>query len=232
MRQEVPFVGMTREEWRKGLVFLPFYLFLLARLLGRLAALIHITSIAIVNLVYYVICAGAVVLLFPQFLKNSFFWFRRVPKRVLGQAAANLCMYYMAAAIVTTVLSALAPGFVNRNNDNLSSTFAGLPGMLFFIAVFLAPLIEECFFRGLIFGALARIDRLTAYVVTVAAFSAIHIVFYLDSLRPAEVFFSFLQYAPASLFLCRAYEKSGTVIGSMLMHSAVNLVSFVVLILM
>lgn len=89
-----------------------------------------------------------------------------------------------------------------------------------FMAVVMAPVVEELFFRGLIYRFLAtKVSRHVGLVVSSLFFAAIH----------ANAF-SFLQLFLLGLLLARAYEKSRSLSVPIAMHAVFNLNSVVLLV--
>jgi len=74
----------------------------------------------------------------------------------------------------------------------------------------------------LIFRELYGKSRWAAYLVSIAAFAAVHIIGYLRVYSPMELLLSFLQYLPAGLCLAWSYAKSDTIFAPILIHTAVN----------
>ena len=94
--------------------------------------------------------------------------------------------------------------------------------LLAFSVIALVPLAEETLYRGLVFRPLYEKNHILAYCVSMACFSAIHVLGYADVLTPTQLFFSFLQYLPAGYCLCFAYRRSGTIITPIAVHMAIN----------
>ena len=88
--------------------------------------------------------------------------------------------------------------------------------------VILVPPVEECLFRGLIFGLFHRRSRLAAYAVSSLLFCAIHVIGYIGYYEPLHLLLCFVQYLPAGLALGWAYEFSGSIYAPTLIHMAVN----------
>jgi len=219
-------VKMEKTEWIPGIFFLLFY-FVLLNAAMALVILITKTEIdyAQLNLLFYIICTVAALLLFRRFWLGNLRQFRKKPLGCFGKAMACMALSYMASASAGILISLLEPDFANANNETLINTFDGNTAGLLLTACVLAPLLEETVFRGMIFGNLSRISRPGAYIATVLIFSGIHIVGYLDVLSPLEIVISFLQYAPPAFLLCVCYEFCDSLVGSVIMHAAINLVA-------
>jgi membrane protease YdiL (CAAX protease family) len=84
--------------------------------------------------------------------------------------------------------------------------------------VIVAPLVEELFFRGIVFNAWRReAGRLPAYVGSAALFAAIHLS--LVSLLPIFLL---------GLALAWVYERTGSLLAAIVMHATVNGISVAV----
>ncbi|HTI69798.1 MAG TPA: CPBP family intramembrane glutamic endopeptidase [Candidatus Limnocylindria bacterium] len=92
-------------------------------------------------------------------------------------------------------------------------------GAFFVFAVVIAPLVEECLFRGIFFSALRdRGYRKAAYLVSAVVFGAIHM--------------NLVAFLPLALFgLIQAwmYERSGSLLTPIITHSLFNALPFVLL---
>ena len=88
--------------------------------------------------------------------------------------------------------------------------------------VVLVPPVEECFFRGLIFRNLYSSSKWAAYLVSILAFAAIHILGYIGTYSPLELVLAVLQYLPAGLCLAWSYTRADTIFAPILIHAAIN----------
>ena len=89
----------------------------------------------------------------------------------------------------------------------------------------IVPPFEECMFRGLIFRNLYGKSPLIAYLVSIAAFAAIHILGYLGMYTPLEIAMACLQYLPAGLCLAWAYTRADTIFAPIVIHAVINYLS-------
>jgi uncharacterized protein len=86
-------------------------------------------------------------------------------------------------------------------------------------AAVIAPIAEEIFFRGFVYGGLrGRIGTLGAMLVSSLFFTALH--FTLDQ---------FIPIFALGLFLALLYEKTGSLYPGMLLHSSNNAISLILL---
>ncbi len=226
-------VSMTRRELLLGLLFLPFYSFLFAILLRRIAE-VYFPSLddGWLNLIFYLLCVVCILPIFHRFLKRNLRQLRASGGNLARELVGNLLRYYIVAlafgVLVTILRNTAKIGFVNRNDAKLMELYGDRLWLLFPIAVLLAPFVEESVFRGLIFSNLRRVNCLLAYLVTAACFSFAHVIGYAGTMEPAELVISLLQYVPASCFLCRIYERTDSIFADMLLHGTLNLISMLI----
>lgn len=96
------------------------------------------------------------------------------------------------------------------------------PKVTVLLVVFLIPLTEEVFFRGLVFGALRGKSRILAYGVSCALFSLASVWRYALDLREAGYLLNALEYLPAALGLAWCYERGGSVWSAVALRVAMN----------
>ncbi len=213
---------MTKKEIRTGWLWLAFQMLLLPSLVTQLAAPL---GSAAVNFIYHLASFAAALLVFRGFLLQAARAFGRGIKRALPVIAAALAAYYLSGWLVNGAVSAIDPGFSNVNDDSIRTLRQGGLLLTALSTVLLAPVSEECLFRGLIFHSAGRFGRVLAYLVSAAAFAALHIAGYLGSVSALRLGLCFLQYLPAGLILAAAMEKTGSVVTSMCIHCIINAVS-------
>lgn len=215
---------MTQQEIIAGLTYLAFQLFLLPGLLywcndhmqPRLTE-------AELNFVFYMVNFLAMLILFRVFLRNGFSQVLRHPASFCQGVILGLCAYFACRYLVTRTVSLLVPGFVNLNDAFIVSM--GNPFLVTVGTVLLVPPYEECIYRGLIFRTLYSKNRWAAYLVSIFAFAAIHILGYLGQYSPLELLIALLEYLPAGLCLAWAFQKTDTIFAPIVMHAIINYIS-------
>ena len=95
--------------------------------------------------------------------------------------------------------------------------------------VLLVPMAEETLYRGLIFGFLYTKNRLAAYLVSAAVFSAIHLLGYIGSYSAPHLLLAFIQYLPAGFVLAEAYRFSGSIFAPIVIHGGINAIGLMLL---
>jgi membrane protease YdiL (CAAX protease family) len=116
----------------------------------------------------------------------------------------------------------LMPGFSNINDAAIAELARANYTLMLIGVVFFAPLCEEMLYRGLIFRELLPHSKVAAYLVSMAAFAAIHVLGYIGSADVARLVLCFIQYLPAGLCLGWAYERTGTILTPIIIHACVN----------
>lgn len=142
---------------------------------------------------------------------------------------------------VGTVLLALAAFFVlseaswrllgrfleaaNPNDLAIAGKLAESPRIMAVIVVLLAPFVEEVLFRGYLFGNIREVSRPAAYLISSLAFGLVHVWQFAAAERNPLYLLSILQYLIPGLVLAWTYERSGTLWGSVILHSIINGIS-------
>ena len=215
---------MTQQEIIAGLTYLAFQLFLLPGLLYWCSDHMQprLTE-AELNFVFYMVNFLAMLILFRVFLGNGFSQVLRHPASFCQGVILGLCAYFTCRYLVTRTVSLLVPGFVNLNDAFIVSM--GNPFLVTVGTVLLVPPYEECIYRGLIFRTLYSKNRWAAYLVSIFAFAAIHILGYLGQYSPLELLIALLEYLPAGLCLAWAFQKTDTIFAPIVMHAIINYIS-------
>ena len=100
---------------------------------------------------------------------------------------------------------------------------ANTPQLL--IVIFLAPFVEEVLFRGLVFGNLKHKSRTVAYAVSCLLFALLHVWQFAVKRQDITYFLLMVQYLVPGLVLAWAYDHTGTLWSSVLLHAAANALS-------
>ena len=222
---------MSKAQSILGWCYLPVHIFVIPLLAGLLVYFSpESMDETAVNVAYY-----AIGLAFTLFVMGS--WLRRDFDTLLDNwGRCLLCMLfayaaYWALSFVTAALLLWSEGDVaNPNNEAIMELSDGGYGPLRGLAIFIAPLVEETLFRGVVFGTLRRRGwRIPAYVVSIVLFSIYHIWQYVLVYADPSLFIYALQYIPVSAALAWLYDRSGTIWSSIFFHMLINLIAFQVL---
>ncbi len=216
-----------------GSIFLPVYLFGLSIVLGLLFYFLDIDTTSTpgmfaLQFTHSGITVIAVLLIFRNFLKDSV---APLGERSFGRFMLDLVIGYGACVVMSNFL-AISYEFLNitppnENNDLVLELLLHKPLPMAFTVVVLAPIIEECLFRGILFAPLCRKCPIAAYIVSSVVFAALHIIAGIGVNTPLELFLCFLQYLPHSLVLAWVYQRTRSIWGSIALHAMINAISTV-----
>ena len=197
----------TAQESVAGGVYFIFQLVLLPSILRWVnAQLSQPLTETELNFTYYLINFLATILIYHEFLGRS-----------VRQATQHIA--YFCQAVVLGLRR-------KPTEDDVISAMSRSGRYLMVVStVILVPPAEECVFRGLIFRNLYRKSRWVAYVVSILAFAAIHVLGFIGKYSPLELVMAVLQYLPAGLSLAWAYTKSDTIFAPIIIHACINLVA-------
>lgn len=216
-----PFASrMSTWETAAALAWLPVHILLLPRLVIRLAG--AQLSDAEINLVCYLTGVLYMLLLEGRFLRRDFDPLCERPGRILMEIV--LCYGLMLAfnMVVNSLVLLILPKD-NPNNSAVMDMALENEGTVTALAVFLAPILEELMFRGGIFGLMRRYNRPLAYLASMLCFALYHVWGYARS-DPMNWLY-LVQYLPAAWLLCRCYERTDSIWGSIFLHMLINAVS-------
>ena len=179
-KPETPFRPAFTDLMRPGerlaaLVYLPIHVFAMPLLLPYLGLVIPGLTAVDLNFIYY--AAGFTYLLAAlwRFLRAGFdAMLDRFAMFVLAFATAFVLELAL-SMILTSLLNLTGLSLSSPNNDAFAAMSEYGRGALVAMSVFLAPVVEEALFRGLVFGALRGKSRAAAWIVSVLVFSVYHI---------------------------------------------------------
>lgn len=219
-----PFTSrMTNRELAAALLYLPVHVWLLPQLLYRLPDMAGLSELN-ANLLLYGIGTGFMLMVLGRFFRREFD--PLCDHFLFCVTEVMLCYFLMLGMnmILSVVLIPLLPeGQMNPNNTAVMELAGEEFGKTAAMAIFLAPLVEEPIFRGAIFGALRRRNRIAAYAASMLLFAMYHVLGY--ALNDPAYWIYLLQYLPVTWLLCRCYERCNSIWGSIFLHMLINGVS-------
>lgn len=223
MKENTYFLPMKPGEkvWGWGYLFIQLLLIptLLTSLNGLLPTPLEEETL---NFCFFCLNFSAIVLIFHRFLGYSFLHavlhpFISILWILLGLTACLGVEY-----ILNGLLERFLPEFVNPNNAVLSQMTQTQWDLMAIGTVGLVPIVEECFYRGLIFRGLYYRSTPAAYLLSILCFCAIHVAGYWGTVPPLTVIIAFCQYIPAGLFLAMSYDHSKTIAAPIIIHALLN----------
>ena len=212
---------LTQAEMGRGWVFFALYVLLFPWVMGWVQRSFHgELPVAEANVVYYLLSATLVFLVFWTFLKHGF-------HLLLDWLPENLFAFGtgLAGWAVLSFLAWLIP--LPVENPNLLSypeQYALAPLATVVILVVLMPVVEEPLFRGLLFGTVRGYSRALAYVLSTlvyALYCVWQFVFGYGGVDPRYLLVM-IQYVPMSLALTWCYDRGGSIWNPILLHMVLN----------
>lgn len=206
-------------------VYIPIHFVLLPMLLSAPMSTGALSE-AMANFVLYAVGAVYMLIFLGRFLRRDFNNICVAPLTTVFGVAWSFVLLFAANVVVGLILTAF--GFQeNPNNGAVAEIAAAERGTMTAAAVYLAPIVEEIIFRAGIFGVLRRHSVKLAYIISVVLFSLYHVVGY--TALDASAWVYAVQYIPATVILCRCYERHETIWAPIFLHMLVNGVSMAVL---
>lgn len=222
---------MTRRQIVLGLIYLPVHMFVLPIVLPLLAETgVLPLDDGQVNLLYYGIGVLFVLAVFWKHLRAHFDNFCDRVGWCLVTILMTLGLDYVLSYAATFIMMLLpAAAETNPNNEAVMEAAKLSYGTMKAVAIFLAPIVEEVLFRGVIFGSLRKKNRMAAYAVSVLLFSLYHVWQYAVAYGDWTELLYVIQYIPVSIALAWCYERSGSIWTPIAFHMCINAMSFYVL---
>ena len=223
--KEIRFTSsLSRGETIFALIYFVCHIVLVPLLLLALSLVIPWLDGANLEVVYYGIGLVCVLIFCRKFLRRDFDPLCDRPFRVLSEVVVSYFIMMAMNLFVALLMQAFqAPVTENVNNETIAELADVSTGKTIAIAVFMAPMVEEIIFRAGIFGTIRKRNRLAAYIVCVLAFAAYHVWSY--AIDDPSYWLYIIQYIPAGFLLCRCYERTNSIWGSVFFHMLVNTVS-------
>ena len=216
-------IATIRQENILGYIYLAFCHILLADAIAIVAHFLgYPISASALNIIYFLVNFASVAAIFHRFLGKSLqaAW-KNIPK-CLVSVVLGFGIYYWGTILLGLLITWIDPDFANVNDQAITDMFQEHPGIWGLCTIFFVPVVEETLYRGLIFQQLQRKHRILAYIVSVAVFSAIHIVGFIGNAGLLTLLLCFMQYLPAGIALAWAYERADNIVAPILIHIIVN----------
>lgn len=227
MKKTRTFSGnLTNSETIGGFFYLLIQLLCLPGLLNWANGLLsQPLNSAELNFLFYLINFIAVLLIFHGFLGRGLHQAKNHPAILCQAVILGLAAYYACNSVTSWLIQKLVPSFSNYNDQAVVTMLSGNYFLMAVGTVILVPPVEECMYRGLIFRNLYGRSPCAAYIISITAFSLVHIVGYLGRYTLPQLLVAFLQYLPAGLCLAWSYTKSDTIFAPILIHAIINALS-------
>lgn len=222
-KSKLLYISMSRTEKILGWLYMAFSLIALPGLLAWLnAQLADPMNEGTLSFVFYLTNFLFILGIFRRFLRDSLVAAWRDIWNFIQAVVLGYVAYWAASEAMEFVMSHLLPGFSNINDAAITAMAKSNYTLMLIGVVFLVPLAEEMLYRGLIFRNLWQSSKVAAYLLSMAAFSAIHVLGYIGSEDITTLVLCFLQYLPAGLCLAWTYTKADNIFAPTLVHAIVN----------
>ena len=215
---------MTRSQTILGFIYLPIHIFVLPLVLSWI---FPDWDTGKLNLVYFGISTVLVLLVFLSYLKANYYNF----VDHIGWCIVTLFMalgldYLLSLGV--SFLALLLPQLSGEspNDQTIMELAAQSSSVVKAVSIFLAPIVEEVLFRGVIFGSLRSRSRVWAYVLSALIFSLLHVWQYALAGMDWTILLYTLQYIPVSIALAFCYERSRSIWCPIAFHMFINAMSF------
>lgn len=176
------------------------------------------------------ITLGISVLLVIKPLKRSLIYFQDNLIANLKMVIKSVGMIYLLNIVVNLIIMFIYGDITSGNQTQVESGFRVFPILYLFTAVIFAPIVEEILFRGVFYQELrSKTNYVLATFISSLSFGLIHTLpIFLVSKEPAEILY-LLLYSGMGFIMTRAYEKTGSIWGSVSVHFVNNLIASIVL---
>lgn len=203
---------MPRGARIAGWVYFPIHAVVLPLTLGMLllAVLGKLPSDVTCNVLYYLCGLVFTLIAMWRFLRRSF-------DTMVGSILRCLGMMFAAYGIdvLLSLVLQLGTSLIGElpvpNNDAVTGLARTDYKRMIAVAVLMAPLVEECLFRGVVFGTIRPKSRFWAYAASIALFSLYHVWQYVLVHQDPKLLLSALAYVPVSAALTFCYEQTRSI---------------------
>ena len=221
---------MPRGARIAGWVYFPIHAVVLPLTIGALlmAVLGKLPSDVTCNVLYYLCGLVFTLIAMWRFLRRSF-------DTMVGSILRCLGMMFAAYGIdvLLSLVLQLGTSLIGElpvpNNDAVTGLARTDYKRMIAVAVLMAPLVEECLFRGVVFGTIRPRSRFWAYAASIALFSLYHVWQYVLVYQEPKLLLSALAYVPVSAALTFCYEQTRSIWPPVFFHTCINALSLTVL---
>lgn len=221
---------MPRGAAIAGWIYLPVHVVVLPLTLGVILSALFGTlpSDVMCNAWYYLCGLAFTLIAMWRFLRRSF-------DTMVGSILRCIGIFFAAYGIdvLLSLVLQLGTSLIGElpvpNNDAVSDLARVDHKRMIAVAVLMAPLVEECLFRGAVFGSIRPKSRLGAYAASIVLFSLYHVWQYAVAYQDPKLLLSALAYVPVSAALTFCYEQTRSIWTSVFFHMCINALSLTAL---
>ena len=173
-------------------------------------------------------------IIFRDFIKKNWKIFKQeLLENVIWILTIGIGSAYLFSYIGEFIVNLLLPANTSEaTNQTLVVTLVSSNMLLMtFQAVILAPIVEELFFRGLIFNTLRQKSVFWAHLISAFLFGLLHVYSYILAGDMSE-WIKLIPYMTAGLAFSYAYEKRQNIIAPIFLHGLKNLIALILIYIM
>ena len=213
--------NLSKKEWKNGLIALTVAMFLLPNLL------VFIPGLSGAEMLFgsYLISAVTACWCLRRYLGRNILAALDHPIATLYLAILGYLANMVLVQMVSVAAYSLLPNYVNFNNQVIETQMSADLTLMVATTVVLAPIAEECFFRGLLFRGIYDRSPVWAWVLSVGLFALVHVAGFIGSYSLLEMLVSLVIYIPSGVVLCVTYRRSGNIISPIIAHAVINLMA-------
>lgn len=221
-------VGLSHFEVIAGGILLLLYLLVLPFIrAGLFRAAEHLLNTSISahmeNVICYYVLFVVTLVIFYGFIGRTTGYFFGNFVETLYAVGVGLVLFYGLNELLFRLSRALFGHQLNLNDYAISAQVHDAPRVTVLILVLIAPFIEEVLFRGYVFGGLKGHSAAAAYGASCFLFAFLHVWQFLGSgCFSLSGGILLIQYLAPAAVLAWAYDRSGNLWGSLLLHVVVN----------
>ena len=224
-KSKLQYASMNRKEKTLGIIWLVIQLFL-GYLMGLANGLLpDPLKGSTLTFVTYLVNFLVIVCIFSRFLRDSLAAAWRGLWEFAQAVILGFVFYFACDWLLDKAFSYLLPSYTPLLDTSISALSGGNRYLMIIGVVILAPVIEESLYRGLIFRNLLRKKKVLAYILSILAFAAVHVLGHIGAQDVAALVLCFLRYLPAGLCLAWTYAKADNVLAPIVVHAIVNAIS-------
>ena len=217
---------MQKPQRTAGYAYLPFHIFLIPLFLEMLDQYLPKgLGQTYQYIVYYGLGLAFSLIVMWKYLRTSY---DVLADNIIKNIVAFIFAYiiydlldYLADALLFIILG---DAVITANNTALSSIAGESSNVALGLLWFIAPIIEEILFRGVIFGSLQPKNRTLAYVVSITVFALYSVWEYAVALNDWSMLIYMIEFVPLGYALTWLYEKTNCIWIPIFLHMLINVV--------
>ena len=214
---------LSRNQMILGWVYLAVHVFLLPELLNLYAKYSpDAMSDTVVNFLWYGVGIVFCLTVLHSLLRGGFDVLADNPGRCIVAMLLAFFLDYALSGVAGLALMLLESAAPDQSQELTMEAVQADSGIKA-LTIFIVPIVEECLFRGVVFGSIRTRSRAWAFVISALAFSAYHVWGY--AIGDPGQWIYVLEYIPISVALAWLYERTGTIWPPIFFHMGINAMS-------